>query len=93
MRLTMSMNSCTSPMPSVLIFPISNETRAPSSSRLAEMATRICLNISPRRGAGTSAEHEDGDIMKDDTYCERAHMPPESAEANVPLLTRMPEEM
>ena len=32
-RLTMSMNSCTSPTPSVLIFPISRDTRAPSSSR------------------------------------------------------------
>ena len=28
----MSTNSCTSPTPSVLIFPISRETRAPSSS-------------------------------------------------------------
>lgn len=32
-RRTISTNSCTSPMPSVLIFPISRDTSAPSASR------------------------------------------------------------
>src|SRR6266550_7383101 len=35
----MSTNSCTSPIPSVLIFPISKETRAPSSLRLKAAST------------------------------------------------------
>ena len=43
--LTMSINSCTSPSPSVRIFPISSDTNAPRSSRYDELL--VCrVNVS-----------------------------------------------
>eukprot|EP00158_Paraphelidium_tribonemae_P000122 Partr_v1_DN17237_c0_g2_i1_m19494 putative NA len=50
-----SMNSCTSPTPSVSSLPISSDTSRPSAVRLARSATPIWRTISPRTGAGVSA--------------------------------------
>mmetsp|Transcript_41780 Transcript_41780/g.118493 ORF Transcript_41780/g.118493 Transcript_41780/m.118493 type:complete len:231 (+) Transcript_41780:1029-1721(+) len=51
-RSQMSMNSCTSPIPSALILPISRATNIPRLSRFARNSSPNCLTISPLFGAG-----------------------------------------
>mmetsp|Transcript_10278 Transcript_10278/g.24590 ORF Transcript_10278/g.24590 Transcript_10278/m.24590 type:complete len:218 (-) Transcript_10278:358-1011(-) len=53
-RSQMSMNSCTSPMPSARILPISSETSSPRGSTYLRSSSPIWRTISPRLGAGIS---------------------------------------
>mmetsp|Transcript_4101 Transcript_4101/g.17194 ORF Transcript_4101/g.17194 Transcript_4101/m.17194 type:complete len:218 (+) Transcript_4101:1920-2573(+) len=59
----MSTNSCTSPMPSALILPISRVTSFPSASIFSRRAMPIWRTISPRAGAGIEAHLASADLQ------------------------------
>ena len=58
------LTSCTSPFPSLLIFPISRVTRSPSSLTFAAIASRICLITSPRFGAGIARTAREASFVR-----------------------------
>mmetsp|Transcript_10673 Transcript_10673/g.14365 ORF Transcript_10673/g.14365 Transcript_10673/m.14365 type:complete len:205 (-) Transcript_10673:3-617(-) len=58
-----SMYSCTSPSPSVLILPISREIRAPKASFLVRSSSPIWRMISPRAGMGVVIQRACSDCM------------------------------